>query len=486
MTPGFPEDAANRALLSEVHPPGWENPTPKGRYNLVVIGAGTAGLVTAAACAGLGGKVALVERHWMGGDCLNTGCVPSKALIHAARAAKLSGRRDFAEAMKGLREVRAAIAPADGAARFRDLGVDVFFGEASFDVGEHVRVGEQRLQFARAVIATGARAFVPPIPGLESAPYLTNETVFDLQELPARMLIVGGGPIGCELAQSFARFGSQVTLLDLSDRVLVNDDPDASAIVQRSLEDDGVRVLLGATLARVESDGVASIDVAGSRQRVAYDALLLATGRAPNVEGLGLDVVGVEYDKSGVVVDDRLRTSNRRIFAAGDCCTHFKFTHAADAMARIVVRNALFFGRAKASKLVIPWATYTDPEVAHVGLTPRSAEMRGVAIDTYERSLSEVDRAITDDVTEGFLRVHTARGGDRIVGATVVGPHAGELIAQFAHAMTTGQGLGRLAATIHPYPTLSLGIKQLGDQYSRTRLTPWVARFFRRILEWRR
>jgi pyruvate/2-oxoglutarate dehydrogenase complex dihydrolipoamide dehydrogenase (E3) component len=486
--PIAPDDQANRALVAAVHPPEWVNPTPEGRYNLVVIGAGTAGLVTAAAAAGLGGRVALVERHLMGGDCLNVGCVPSKALLRSARAAAGARRAgdlgvttgpvevDFAAVMARMRALRASIAPVDSAARFRDLGVDVFLGEARFASDREVEVGGVRLPFARAVIATGARAAVPPIDGLEAAGYLTNDTVFELTSLPARLTVIGGGPIGCELAQAFARFGAQVTLIEAAPRILGKEDPDAAALVTRALERDGVRVLAGTSVTRVDADRTV---VAGDH-RVAGDAILVAVGRRPNTDGLGLEALGVEVGPTGVVVDDRLRTGNRRIYAAGDVCSPYQFTHAADEMARLVIRNALFFGRGRASSLLIPRVTFTDPEVAAVGVTG------GSGVDTFDKPLDEVDRSIVDGDTEGFIRIHVRAGSDTVVGATLVGVHAGELIGELVLAMRHELGLGAIAATVHPYPTVALALRQTADQWSRTRLTPRVARLFRWLLRWRR
>jgi pyruvate/2-oxoglutarate dehydrogenase complex dihydrolipoamide dehydrogenase (E3) component len=430
----------------------------------------------------------LIERHLMGGDCLNVGCVPSKALLRSARVAaeaRAAGafgvstgavEIDFPAVMARMRALRAGIAPVDGAARFRELGVDVYLGQARFASDREVEVAGVRLPFARAVIATGARAAVPPIDGLAEAGYLTNDTVFELTALPARLTVIGGGPIGCELAQAFARFGARVTLIEAAPRILGKEDPDAAALVERALERDGVRVLAGVAVDRVEPDRTV---IAGT-ERIAGDAILVAAGRRPNVDDLGLEAIGVKVGSTGVVVDDRLRTTNRRIYAAGDVCSPYQFTHAADEMARLVIRNALFFGRGRVSKLVIPRVTFTDPEVASVGVTD------GRDADTFEKPLDEVDRSIVDGQTEGFIRIHVRRGSDTIVGATLVGAHVGDLIGEVALAMRSGLGLGALAATVHPYPTVALALRQTGDLYSRTRLTPRVARLFRWLLRWRR
>ena len=497
-----PDDSANRDLIAAVHPLDWTNPEPDGRYNLVIIGAGTAGLVTAAATAGLGGKVALIEKHLMGGDCLNVGCVPSKAIIAAARgasAARRAGRfgttvsgieTDFAAVMERMRKLRAEIAPIDGAARFRDLGVDVYIGDGRFTEGNQVEVkgaaGARTLDYARAVIATGARAVLPPIPGLDEAGALTNETLFELTEQPEHLVVIGGGPIGCEMAQSFARLGSRVTLLDRADRLLANDDPDAASIIADALVRDGVEVVLGASIDSVTSDRTLTVTADGAERQISCDQILVAAGRKPNIEGLGLEAIGVETTRRGVVVSDKLRTTNKHIYAAGDVCSKWQFTHAADAMARIVVQNALFFGRKKHSALVIPWATYTDPEVAHCGLTAEGAEQAGVDIDTFEVELREVDRAILEGETEGFVRVHTRKGKDTIVGATIVAPHAGDMIGEFSLAMTHDLGLGAFASSVHPYPATAMALKAVGDQWSRTRLSPRVASILKWLLKKRR
>lgn len=497
-----PLDQHNRKLRDNVHPPAWVNPTPASRYNLVVIGAGTAGLVTAAGAAGLGAKVALIERSLMGGDCLNVGCVPSKALIRCARAfaearnageygVKVSGNIsvDFPAVMERMRRLRANIAPNDSVKRFTELGIDVFIGQASFGKTGQVHVGDQILQYAKAVIATGARAAELPIPGLAEAGYLTNETVFSLTELPPRLAVIGAGPIGCELAQSFARFGSRVTLIESNGTILPREDAQATKRIRASLERDGVKIVSGkaAKVSRQGEDRVITLDNDGTNHEIHCDAILVGVGRAPNVEGLNLEAVGVDYDKrAGVKVDDKLRTTNSSIYAAGDVCSRFKFTHTADAMARIVIQNALFFGRAKVSALTIPWCTYTDPEIAHVGLYEEEARKQGIDVQTFTIELADVDRAILDGEDQGMLKVHVKKGSGKIIGATIVASHAGDMISELTLAMTAGIGLGTLAKTIHPYPTQAEVIKKAADAYSRTRLTPMVKKIFEKILAWRR
>lgn len=498
----LPDDRHNRTLAENVHPSTWVNPTPNGRYNLVVLGAGTAGLVSAIGAAGLGAKVALVERHLMGGDCLNVGCVPSKGLIRAARAAEEARRAeefgvrargpievDFGAVMERMRRVRAGISHNDSARRFAEKGVDVFLGDARFVSRDAVEVAGQRLEFSRAVIATGARAASVPIPGLAEAGFLTNETVFSLTDLPRRLLVIGAGPIGCELAQAFRRFGTDVTIVSLDSRLLPREDPDAASVLSESFRREGIATVLGAKILRAAHGAEGKTLVLmrdGREEEVRGDAILLAIGRLPNVEGLGLEVAGVEFDKSGVKVDDRLRTSNRQIYAAGDICSVYKFTHAADAMARIVLQNALFFGRKEASTLVIPWSTYTSPEIAHVGLYEAEAKERGQDVVTLTVPLGEVDRALLDGESEGFARVHAEKRTGGILGATIVAAHAGELIGEMSLAITAGVTLATIARTIHPYPTQSEVWKRIGDAWSRSRLTPRVSRILEHFLRWRR
>lgn len=486
-----------------VRPPGWENPRPAERYNLVVIGGGTGGLVAAVGAAGLGAKVALVERRRLGGDCLNTGCVPSKALLRCARVAANARRAgdfgirvggepevDFPAVMERMRRIRAEIAVHDSAERLRDHGVDVFFGEASFAGPAAVAVGHHTLAFHRAIVATGARPAEPPVEGLAETGFLTSETVFSLSGLPVRLAVVGGGPVGCEIAQAFARFGSRVTVVEMTDRLLPNDDPDASAAVAEALRRDGIDVATGCTVERVEPvAGAKRLHLEGEEGRgvVEVDEIFVATGRAPNVEGLGLEAAGIgSGDGRGIEVDDRLRTANPRVYAIGDVLPGPRFTHLSDAQARLALRNALFPGSEKASALTIPWCTYTDPEVAQAGHTSASAAEAGIEIRTLTRPLGEVDRAVLDGETAGFARVHLEEGGDAIVGATMVARHAGEMISEMTLAIAAGVGLEAVGDAIHPYPTQAEAWKQLGDEYRRSRLTRLVRKAFELWFSWRR
>ncbi len=498
-----PSDAANTALLANVRPRDWVNPEPAGRYNLVVIGAGTAGLVCAAGAAGLGARVALVERSLMGGDCLNAGCVPSKGMIGAARAlfAARGGEDfgvrggggldfDFPAAMERMRRLRAAISPHDSARRFRDeLGVDVFFGQGRFVGPDCIEVEGKALRFHRAALCTGGRAVLPPISGLVEAEPYTNETVFALTELPKRLAVIGGGPIGCELAQTFARFGSRVILLDQAPHLLGREDADAAAILEAAFAREGIDLRLQTTIARVERywlEKTIRFQQEGCEHEVGVDAILVAAGRIPNIEGLDLEAAGIEFDRNGIGVDDRLQTTNPRVYAAGDICSPFKFTHTADAQARILIANALFNGRQRVSRLVVPWCTYTDPEIAHVGLYAHEAEAKGIPVATLTVPLAQVDRAILDGETEGFARVHLRKGTDTILGATIVARHGGEMIGEFSLAITSGLGLSAIGRTIHPYPTQAEAIKKLADAYNRSRLTRWVKKLLGGWLAWQR
>lgn len=499
-----PADDHNQRLLTNVAPADWHNPAPRNPYNLVVVGAGTAGLVSAAGAAALGARVALIERHLLGGDCLNYGCVPSKSLIRCATAqadvrhASNYGIRvdgdikvDFAAVMARMRRLRADISTHDSVNRFTELGVDVFLGNAQFTGSRTVAVGEHTLRFSKAVIATGGRAGVPPITGLAEAGYLTNETVFGLTERPHRLGIIGGGPIGCELAQAFQRLGSQVVLLHRGAHLLNKEDEDAATIVQQAMLRDGVQLVLSAHLQSVATRGkekmIHYIDAHGNAGQTVVDEILVAVGRTPNVEGLGLETAGVVfYTHAGIEVNDRLRTTNRRIYAAGDVCSRYQFTHAADFMARTVLANALFMGRQKASALTIPWCTYTDPQIAHVGLTEHQAAADGIALNTFMQPLNEVDRAVLDGETDGFAKVHVKQGTDKILGATIVARNAGDMIGVYTMAMTHGLGLGALSKLIQPYPTQAEAIRKTGDLYNRTRLTPTIKKRMATWLRWQR
>lgn len=498
----LPLDEYNQTLVNNTHPPGWKNPEPQGRYNLVVIGAGTAGLVSAAGAAALGARVAMVERHLMGGDCLVYGCVPSKSLIRASRAAYEAAhsgefgvhltnplRLEFREAMERMRRLRAQISFHDSAQRFTKLGVDVFLGQARFISRSSIEVEGTRLEFSKAILANGARAAELPVPGLKEAAYLTNEAAFSLTRCPASLIVIGAGPIGCELAQAFRRFGADVTVVSMDSQILPREDVDAAAVLHQQLEREGVRMFLGAQVRRAEHSGGGKtivLDRGQGEERITAEEILVAVGRTSNIEGLDLEAAGVQYHAKGVSVDDHLRTSNPRIYAAGDICSSYQFTHAAEALARVALQNALFFGRKKASDLIIPWCTYTDPEIAHAGLYESEAQKRGLKAETITLKFDGNDRALVDGDTEGFLRVHFNQADGLILGATLVCKHAGESIGELVLAMHRKMKVSELGGIIHPYPTQAEIIKRLGDASMRTRLKPWMRKLLVKMFTLRR
>jgi pyruvate/2-oxoglutarate dehydrogenase complex dihydrolipoamide dehydrogenase (E3) component len=470
------EDAANRSLLDNVHPEAWINPRPADKYNLVILGGGYAGILTALEAVKAGAKVALIERNLLGGVCLNAGCISSKAMIRTSRlyaemrnAGRYGARRpdniqvDFAEVMERMRRVRSRVSRRRSARELKASGVDLFFGEACFTGREAITVNGETLRFKRALIATGARPAIPSIPGLEEAGYLTNETVFELNECPRNLVVIGGGPLGCELAQAFCRLGSHVSLVQDEPLFLGQEERDAAQILSESLARDGIDIHLNTQTVGVRTEGARKmLDLIsdGNKTTVVADAILVAAGRSPNVQGMNLEAADVDYsEESGVRINDFLQTSNPRIYAAGDVCLEHKFAHIEGASAHIVTQNALFFGRLRLSALTIPWCTYTDPEIAHVGMYVREARERDVAVKTLTVPMHDVDRAMADAEEEGFVKIHIKEGTDRILGATVVARHAGELIGVISLAISAGIGLRRLAHVSYPYPTQAAAIK---------------------------
>ena len=471
-------------------------------YDLVVIGGGTAGLVTAAGSAGIGARVALVERDRLGGECLWNGCVPSKALITAARAAAGVGSAsrygvrvgssaiDFHAVMESVRGAQQRIAPHDSPERFRALGVDVVQGEARFTGERTIAVDGRAINARRVVIATGSAPAVPPIPGLSDVHYLTNETIFSLSVLPHRLLVLGGGPIGLELAQAFTRLGAHVDVVEAAPQLLPREDRELATLLGERLQAEGVRLHLGRRATRVERDGDA-VRLTLEAQRggngdpsapvsLEGDALLVATGRAPRLDALELARGGVEAGKGAITVDDGLRTTADGVWAAGDCVGPLRFTHVADYQARLVIRNAFFPLASRADYSIVPWVTFTEPELAHVGLTEDEARQRhGDGVRVWRRPFADVDRAITDDATAGLVKlVTTARG--RILGGHVLGHGAGSLIAEIAIAMKHGISAHALGNTIHAYPTYPEAIKQAAEQYTRSRFTGAL----QRVVNW--
>jgi pyruvate/2-oxoglutarate dehydrogenase complex dihydrolipoamide dehydrogenase (E3) component len=498
-----PDDRFHRALLDDVHPPTWTNPKSKGKYNFIIIGAGPGGVTAAREAAALGARVALIERNFIGGDRLNVGCIPSKAIVRTARlyaemrnavnvGAQVPGdiAIGFRNVMDRMRRVQARLSRADSARRLSEAGVDVYFGEARFAGPTSVTVAGETLRFKKALIATGARPLTPPIPGLVEAGFLTNENVFDLTECPRRLLVIGGGPLGCELAQAFSRFGSHVIIAHDDPMFLPKEERDAAQILSDAMARDGVEIHLNTavTVVRVAGDKkIAELSCAGDTFSVPVDAILTGIGRTPNVEGLNLEGAGVRFDgETGIYVNDFLQTSNRNIYAAGDVCMEHKFTHAAEASARIAVGNALFFGCKRQSALIIPWCTYTDPEIAHIGLYVREARESDIPVTTFTILMHDVDRAVTDGEEEGFVKIHVAQDSDRILGATVVARHAGEMINGISLAITSGVGLRALARVTHTYPTQADAIKMAAKAYNRTRLTPFVKSLTGHWLTWQR
>ncbi len=486
-----PQDAYERERLANVHPVAWSNPKPADCYQLVIVGAGPAGLAAAETAAALGAKVALIERRLIGGACLNTGCVPSKAIIRTSRLyaemrdAQRYGaqipdaiRVDFAAVMGRVRRIRTHLSSGDSVRRLAAAGVDVFFGKARFAGTGALTVDGEKLCFKRALIAAGARPKVPSIPGLPEAGYLTNENVFDLTELPRRLLVIGGGPLGCELAQAFCRLGAQTSIVQDMPLFLGKEERDAAQILSDAFARDGIEVRLNTTVVAVRvQDGQKLVDLVSDdyRNTIAVDAILTGIGHAPNVEELNLEAAGIDYDTdSGIRIDDFLRTSNPHIYAAGDVCLEHKYTQTAAASARIVVQNALLGGRERWSALVIPWCTFTDPEIAHVGLYVREANRQGIPVKTYTIPMHEIDRAVTDSEEGGFVKIHVRERTDRILGATIVARHAGDMINEITLAMVAGIGLRTLARVIHAYPTQAEAIRKAADAYNRTRLTPRV------------
>ncbi len=467
----------------------------EGVYNLVVIGAGTAGLVTAAGSVALGARVALVERHKMGGDCLNFGCVPSKALISSARLldrmrhaekwglAKVEPEFDFQKVFASMRAQRAELAPLDSVERFESLGVDVFRGEATFLSPQEIAVGGQKLRARNFIIATGSRAAIPDAVGASQVSYFTNETIFDeLKEKPESLIVIGGGPIGCELGQMFNRLGVKVTILQKGKRLLDKEDPAVSEFVRELLEAEGVRVLTESKIEEVQKSG-AGVSLRVSGQQISAAALLVAAGRQPNVENLNLQKANVAFTDKGVTVDERLETTQPGIYAIGDIVGQLQFTHVADYHARIAIRNTLVpfsFLRQKVDYSVVPWCTYLDPEVATVGLTETAAKKKGVAYDLIEQEMKTVDRAVLERAATGFARVLVRRGSDEVIGATIVGEHAGELIQEFVLAMKHGIGLKQIASTIYGYPTFASLVLKSAEKLNKKRLTPRA----RSITQW--
>lgn len=456
--------------------------------DLCIIGAGSAGLSIAAGAAQMGARVVLIEAHKMGGDCLNTGCVPSKSLLAAAKVAKIAAasgkfgvtlgapKVDFAAVNAHVHSVIAGIAPHDSVERFTGLGCTVIQDRARFTDPRTVTAGGMTIRARRFIIATGSRASVPPIPGLKDVPFHTNETIFENTVLPAHLIVIGGGPIGCEMAQAHQRLGARVTLLDMG-QIMPKDDPDAVDIVRKRFIAEGIDIKEKIKIVRIEKRGesvaVVLADGAGGETVVEGSHLLVAAGRRPNVEDMGLEAAGIEYTPRGIKVDARLRSTNSRVYAAGDVAGGYQFTHLAGYHAGIIIRNVLFRIPAKAEPAAMPWVTFSDPELAHVGLIEADArKAHGDAIKVLRADFSGNDRAQAEGETEGFLKVVVGKGG-RVLGATMVGAHAGELILPWVLAITQGLKIGAMASIIAPYPTLSeISKRAAGSYYTPSLFSP--------------
>lgn len=491
-----PADDYEAERLGNVRPSAWRNPDPAPRYDLVILGGGTAGLTAAAVARERGASVALIEPRLLGGTCLNTGCVPSKALIHSARIfAELRDANrygtadvgpvqvDFASVMERMRGIRARISRGDAASRLAAMGTDVFFASARFTAADSLHVGGTELKFDKALVATGAQPLVPAIPGLAECGFLTSDTVFDQSSLPERIVVIGGGPLGCEMAQALCRFGARTTIVQNWPLFLPREERDAAQILSGAFARDGLEVRLNTRVVDIRMDGerrIAELLSDDNRSTLEFDAILTGTGRSPRVEGMDLELAGIEYDgRRGVHVDDCLRTSNPRIFAAGDVCLAHRFNDTARASARLAVANALAGANQRWSELVIPWCTYTDPEIAHVGMYVRQAREKGIGVRTFTVPMHTVDRAITDGHDEGFVKIHVRDGTAEILGATIVARHAGEMISEITLAMVAKLGLDTLSRVIHPYPTQSEAIRMAADAFVRSERGPAVTRKLR-------
>jgi len=475
--------------------------------NMVVIGAGAAGLVTSYIAAVVKARVTLVEAHKMGGDCLNYGCVPSKALIKTATLARqmrhsadygiasASYTMDFAQVMERVARVVKDIEPHDSVERYTGLGVDVVEGRATIVDPWHVRIerangGEQTLSTRSIVIATGARPFVPPLPGLEDVGYRTSDTLWSLRELPARLVVLGGGPIGCELAQSFARLGSAVTQVEMAPRIMIREDEEVSAYARKALEADGVTVLTGHKALRCEREGDAKyivVEAAGQEKRIGFDLLLCAVGRVARLEGFGLEDLGIPVNRT-VQVNEYLQTIYPNILAAGDVAGPYQFTHVAAHQAWYAAVNGLFgaFRKFKADYSVVPWCTFIDPEVARVGLNEQEAKEKGIAYEVTRYGIDDLDRAIADSAAHGWVKVLTVPGKDKILGVTLVGAHAGDLLAEYVLAMKHGLGLNKILGTIHTYPTMAEANKYAAGEWKRAHQPHGVLKWVKRFHDWQR
>ncbi|MEO9230353.1 MAG: mercuric reductase [Devosia sp.] len=471
-------------FLRRVRPEDWKNPTPRSIYDLAILGAGPAGLEAAASAARLGFSVALIEHNRLGGNSLNAGSVPSKAIIRTARVygtmrdAEEYGAPipeqptlDFGKVMARMRRIRTRISEYDSVHNLVELGVDIFFGTAGFESVDVLRVGDVHLHFKKAIVATGARSRASDIPGLDQTGYRTSATIFEMAVLPKRLAVIGGGPLGCEMAQAFCRLGSHVTIVQNDPKFLPREERDAAEILSRSMARDGVEIRLNTTVVGARRDGgdkvleTVSNEVNGDIQ---VDEVLLSVGRVPNVKELSLEAAGVSYDaEQGIKVDDFLQSTNPNVYAAGDVCLTLKFTNVAQSSARLAVQNALMGEQQRQSNAAIPWCTFCDPEIAHIGVHVWQARQQSIPIKSFTVMMHDVDRAITDGQDTGFVKIHVAEGTDRILGATIVASRASEMINEMAVIMSAGIGMKALAGVVHTYPAQSEAIMLAAQAYRR-------------------
>lgn len=466
----------------------------KKTYDLVVIGGGAAGLTASGIGISLGAKTMMIEKHKLGGDCTWYGCVPSKVLLHQAKRVNNGKHIDFQEIADKINTIRNNIyTEADHPDKFRAMGIEVDEGRAAFSGPHSIQItradGEVKEVTSRfIIIAAGSKAFVPPIKGMDNTPYLTNHTLFELRHLPESMVIVGAGPIGTEMAQAFQQLGTKVTVIDMIDRILPNDEPDLAEMLKQKLEEGGVVYKLGSSVHSVESDEkkiTVTIKRSGKTERVEAEKLLMATGRRPELKPLNLEVAGVKYEKKGITINDKCQTSAGHIYAIGDVTGRYQLTHMSEHMAKVAATNVLLRVPMKIDRKHVPWVTYTDPEMAHVGATKKELDENRITHHTYKFPYGMIDRAITDDQTTGWIKVYAKKRSGKILGADILGAHAGELISQYAMAMKHGISLRNFADTIFPYPTYSLGARRAADQWYIQSQSPGLVKWIRRVFRFR-
>jgi len=465
--PKFPKDKFNRKLVKEVFPKDWKNPPAAPLYDLVVIGAGPGGMTAAVLASNFNLKIALIEKHHMGGECLIAGCIPSKALLRSSRTVNeflhanemgVSVKEwevNFPKIMERVRNLRSSVGRFDEVTNFQKMGIDVFLGNGEFTSPEELKVDHQTLRFKKAILATGTEPAVLDIPGLKEAGFLTNQTVFNLTSLPKRLAMIGAGPLSCELSQAFNRFGSQVTIITHGPSILSHEDDTAREMLQEVFENEGIRFFFSTNVKKIEKKGKEKVlTFENMRKSLAVDEILMAVGRTPAIHGYGLEKANVIADsKNGIAVNDLLQTSNPNIFSIGDM--EYKFTHISTEHAKMAVHNAFLQGNMKKSSLVVPWCTFTDPEIAHVGMTESEMRKKGIPYQALMLDMADVPRAILDSETRGFFKLYVKEGSDQILGATLMSSHAGEMLSEITVAITSGGGLSALTRAIHPFPTQS-------------------------------